>query len=147
MKKKRYIIYLALLLLLVAFSVWVFHEPDHLAELKETEEVRSGFEAPAAVVEEAIEAIGQNDTRRLSSLLLLRDPTEFERNLGPLLAEPPLLPVKILGCTRLVRSSRSDNIQIHVYSETRDKTYLFALLQDRTGVYKIYSVGASGRRP
>lgn len=147
MKKKRYIIYLALLLLLAAFSIWVFHEPDHLAELKETEEVRSGFEAPVAVVEEALDAIGRNDARHLSSLLLLRDATEFERSFGPLLAEPPFLPAKILGCTRLVRSSRSDNIQIHVYSETRDKTYLFALLQDQLNVYKIYSVGASGRRP
>ena len=145
--KKRYYVYGILLLLLTGLAIWVFHQPDHLKELKKVEEVESGYEEPIAVVQEALEAVKKEDVKHLASLVLLRDSTEFERNIGPLLADPPFLPTRILGCSRLVHSSRKENIQIHIYSEPRDKTYLLAMLKDSAGNYKIYSVGSSNRRP
>ena len=144
--KKRYYAYGILLLLLAGLANWVFHQPDHLKELKKVEDVETGYEAPVAVVQEALDAVEKKDVKRLASMVLTRDKTEFDRYIGPLLAEP-LLPTKVLGCSRLVHSSRKENIQVHVYSEPRDKTYLFAMLKDNAGTYKIYSVGSSSRRP
>ena len=138
--KKRYYAYGILLLLLAGLAIWVFHQPDHLKELKKVEDVETGYEAPVAVVQEALDAVEKKDVKRLASMVLTRDKTEFDRYIGPLLAEP-LLPTKVLGC------SSKENIQVKVYSEPRDKTYLFAMLKDNAGTYKIYSVGSSSRRP
>jgi len=126
--KKRWAVYILLLIVLAVIAVWVFHKPAYLKELKQVEDVESGTEQPVAAVNQALEAVRKND--KLIPLVLIRDLAEFERNTEPLFAQPELHPVRILGCSRLVRSSRKDNLAVYVYSETRKQTYCFSMLKD-----------------
>lgn len=145
--KKRWAVYILLLIVLSVIAVWVFHKPAYLKELKQVEDVESGTEQPVAAVNQALEAVRKNEKDKLIPLVLIRDLAEFERNTEPLFAQPELHPVRILGCSRLVRSSRKDNLAVYVYSETRKQTYCFSMLKDNKGDYKIAGVSRSSRKP
>ena len=146
-QKKRWVVYILLLTVLAVIAVWVFHKPGGLKELKQVENVGSGTEQPVAAVNQALEAVRKNEKDKLIPLVLIRDQTEFERNTESLFGQPALHPVRILGCSRLVRSSRKDNLAVYVYSETRKQTYCFSMLKDDKGDYKIARVSRSSRKP
>ena len=78
--KKRWAVYILLLIVLAVIAVWVFHKPAYLKELKQVEDVESGTEQPVAAVNQALEAVRKNEKDKLIPLVLIRDLAEFERN-------------------------------------------------------------------
>lgn len=147
MKKKHLIFYGVVILLLGLLAIWVFGDPDPLQDLKEVETVTENTGEPLAVVDEFMKAVEKKDTRLLAQHMLNgRDSTEVEMLTALLYAEPAFTPVKILHCTRLVKSHRNDNITVYVHSEKRKQTYAVSMLRNKQNKYTVSSIVPSNRK-
>lgn len=147
MKKKRFFIYAAVLVLLGICAYRIFYTPDELKDLKETVPVEEGVQEAEKVIHGIGQAAEQKNTRMISKYMFKnRDSVEIEDMVQMLTAEPKLFPVKILRFVRLKKSHRRDNLTAYVYSEKRQKEYAVSLLKDRSGAYRITSIvrAASG---
>lgn len=143
---QRIVLFVALLAV-IALAIWVFWEQDDLSHLKKTAEVTEGTEEVIKTVRAIVSAADSRDSgRELMPFMLVKDPTERDRISAPLLEDPPLGELKILGCSRLV-VSHTDNIAVHVYSTNRRRSYAFYFIKDKQGVYKFSDFGISKRSP
>lgn len=148
MTRKKYISYGIILVLLAALAFWVFHKPAYLAELKEKESVPAAEEKEATdVARAAVDALAANDLKAWRSHLFLGTDREMrERIEGFVLGGDPFTPADVLGCDRLKVSHRKDNVQVYIYSQPRKRYYVFAMIRDKEGRFKIMAVGSGDKR-
>ena len=144
--KKRMWFYAVVLVLLGLLAWWTFVDGDDLKKLKETELVTEGIEEPVALVEKTVKLVDGKQRQKVFALMASRDGIEFGR-VWEVLSGEVMGPVEVLGCRRLKKSSQSGNISIYVRSVGRDKMYLFHLLKDRKGEYRIYDVEVTEKGP
>lgn len=146
--KKRQAILILILIGVTALTVFLFlPRRDPLSELKKTEEITEGAEEAQAVVRGILEAVKQQNTKKIYEYMLVRDSTETKRILDPLMEEPPMGEPVFLGSTTLVHSSAKGNLTLHVWSEARKKAYAFLFKKDAEGRCKLAGIGSSDRKP
>lgn len=146
--KKHFIFYGIILILLGVAACWIFYEPDDLSHLKKTEVVTAGTEDAVALIVPVAEAIQKKDRRELAKSLLSHDAIDAGVVITNLMADPrAFTPVRVLSCTRLTASHRTDNLTVHVYSEPREKSYGFTMQKDKAGKYLLVEISSSRVKP
>ena len=148
MTRKKYILYGITIALLAVLTIWVFHKPAYLAELKEKENVPQGEEKEALeVAHTAVNALAANDLKAWRKQLFLgRDPQMRERIEEFVLGDDPFTPADVLGCDRLKVSHHKDNVQVYIYSRPRKKYYVFAMIRNQDGQFQIMTIGGADKR-
>ena len=148
MTRKKYILYGITIALLAVLTIWVFHKPDYLEELKEKKNVPQGEEKEAMeVASMAVNALAANDLKAWRKQLFLgRDPQMRERIEEFVLGDDPFTPADVLGCDRLKVSHRKDNVQVYIYSRPRKKYYVFAMIRNQDGQFQIMTIGGADKR-
>lgn len=141
MAKKRLFWLIVLLVLAGILAAVVFFPKDELAELKRTEVVVEGTEEAVKLIRDVVDAAAKRDVRRIASCMYTPDKTEMERVTAPLFESPEMGELEVLKCERLVRSSRRDNLTIRMRSKVRGKIYLFVVVKDDRGDFKLYDIG------
>ena len=116
---------------------------DAYDELKKTEQITAGTEEAAALIKEVADAVDRKDKRKMLSLMLSPDKVFMDELLEKMKGEKEMGQLKIVACTRLIRSHRNDNLSVHAYSSLRKKTYCFSLLKDKAGKYRLQDVSIS----
>ncbi len=144
MKKKKLVILSIVILLLAVLAWWVFRTPDHLADLKKMEPAAVDPQAELLIMQ-FFDGVRKKDTRSLMKLMLIRDSTDFERYTDPFLKGESPDPVEIIGCRRLVKSSK-DHLIIQVFCKGQGRAFSFTCVKNKQGEFRIYSVGLSSKK-
>ena len=135
-----------LLLFAIAACLLIFRASDPLAKSKKTE--RSAVSDPEAekCMSEALDAIGRNDMKKLSGMMLNGDPMYFDETyVKGIFAQNDFCPADIRAVYEFKRADKT-YWQAEVFSAHREKMYVFTLEKDRKGILKISSVEETDKK-
>ena len=145
--KNRYTGYAVILLFPALLAAWIWYTPAYLKELKRIEPVRDNLGSPMAFVDDMIDAVVKNDGRRLYDMMLNKDGTEYNRIFGGLFEDGDVRPLEFMGAGRMAHTHQKDAITLYYHSRSNGKNYLFGLVMQDNGIYKVRTISSFNKLP
>ena len=130
-QKKRLVVSLVVLVILAVAAYKLYFPSDPLEELKRTETVQL---VPLAqeTIDEALKSIEENDMKKLSSMMRMKDSIAFKMNYTSGIFREglaPFTPAKVVGEPKRLVHSSWDNMFVRLHSEPRNEDYWISLVR------------------
>ncbi len=145
--KNRFTGYALILVLPALLAAWIWYTPAYLKELKRIEPVVDNLDNPMSFVDGMVDALAKKDRRQLYDMMLNKDGTEYNRIYSGLMEDGDIRPLDFLGAGRMVHTHQKDAITLYYRSRTNGKNYLFGLVMQSNGIYKVRTISSFNKLP
>ncbi len=130
-QKKRLVVSLVVLVILAIAAYRLYFPSDPLEELKRMENTQL-IPLARETIDEALKSIEENDMKKLSSMMRMRDSIAFNMNYTNGIFRKELAsftPAKIVGEPKRLVHSSWDNMFVRLHSEPRNEDYWISLVR------------------